>query len=228
MVGKTLKNIKRFSMKKFIPVIYFLIAILSIACNKDDIHNTADQVGISRVTHFAVFQMSGSQYMSVVKGTPFVDPGVKAFEGSTEIPVTTIGSVNTNQPGLYVLTYSATNKDGFSATTSRTVVVIAAHETPGVDLSGKYDYVGSSTYTSTVTKVAEGTYTTDNAWSGLTIIPLVFVSLDGATISIPNQSTAYGAASGTGTYNAGTKRLVYTISIPAAGISNSNRNWQKQ
>jgi hypothetical protein len=215
-------------MKKFIPIIYFLVAILSVACNKNDIHNTDDQVGISRVTHFAVFQVSGSDYMSVVKGTAFVDPGVKAFEGSTEIPVKTTGSVNTNQTGLYILTYSATNKDGYSASTSRTVVVIAAHETPGVDLSGKYDYVGSSTYTSTVTKVAEGTYTTDNAWSGLTVIPLVFVSLDGTTISIPNQSTGFGAAFGTGTYNTATKRLVYTISIPQQGISNSNRNWQRQ
>ena len=199
-----------------------------VACNKDNIHNTEDQVGISRVTHFAVFQMSGSEYMSVVKGSTFTDPGVKAVEGSTEIPVTVTGSVNTNQTGLYILTYSATNKDGFSATTTRTVVVIAAHEMPGVDLSGKYDYVGSSTYTSTVTKVAEGTYTTDNAWSGLTVIPLVFVSLDGLTLSIPNQATAYGPALGTGTYNPATKRLVYTISLTAQGISNSNRTWQRQ
>jgi hypothetical protein len=172
--------------------------------------------------------MSGSEYMSVVKGSTFTDPGVKAFEGSNEIPVTVTGSVNTNETGLYILTYSATNTDGFSATTTRTVVVIASNELPDVDLSGKYDYVGSSTYTSTVTKVAEGTYTTDNAWSGATVIPLVFVSLDGATISIPDQSTAYGAASGTGTYNGGTGKLVYTISIPSQGLNNINRNWQRQ
>jgi len=214
-------------MKKFIPLIYPLLTILFVACNKDEIHNTEDQVGISRVTHFAVLQMSGPAYMSIVKGSTFTDPGVKAYEGSNEIPVTVTGSVNTNETGLYVLTYSATNKEGFAATTTRTVVVIASHETPDVDLSGKYDYVGSSTYTSTVTKVAEGTYSTDNAWSGATVIPLVFVSLDGVTISIPNQSTAYGEASGTGTYNTGTGRLVYTISIPSQGLNNINRNWQR-
>jgi len=215
-------------MKKFIPLFCSLLAVLFVACNKDEIHNTEDQVGISRVVQFAVLQMSGSEYMSVVKGSTFTDPGVKAFEGSNEIPVTITGSVNTDETGLYILTYSATNTDGFSATTTRTVVVIASNELPDVDLSGKYDYVGSSTYTSTVTKVAEGTYTTDNAWSGATVIPLVFVSLDGATISIPDQSTAYGAASGTGTYNGGTGKLVYTISIPSQGLNNINRNWQRQ
>ena len=112
-------------MKKFIPLFYSLLAVLFVACNKDEIHNTEDQVGISRVTHFAVLQMSGPAYMSIVKGSTFTDPGVKAYEGSNEIPVTITGSVNTDETGLYVLTYSATNKDGFPATATRTVVVIA-------------------------------------------------------------------------------------------------------
>ena len=214
-------------MKKFISL-FFLVTIIFVACNKDDIHNTDEQVGISKVTHFPTFQVSGSKYVAVVQGSAYTEPGVKAFEGGTEIPVTITGTVNTNQPGLYIITYSATNKDNFSATVTRNVIVISAHESPGVDLSGKYDYVGSSTYTSTVTKVAEGTYTTDNAWSGLTVIPILFVSLNGTTISIPSQSTAFGTAFGTGTYTLATKRLVYTISIPSQGISNSNRTWQRQ
>jgi hypothetical protein len=216
-------------MKRYISILLFFGSVfLWSACNKSNIHNTADQVGISRVTHFATFQMTGSKYMSIIQGTPYVEPGIKAFEGSTEIPVTTTGTVNSNQPGLYVLTYSATNKDGFVATTSRNVVVLAAHEVAGTDMSGKYNYIGSSTYTSTITKVAEGTYTTDNAWSGATVIPLLFTSLDGLVISVPNQSSAYGPLFGSGTYNPGTKRLVYTLSLPTQGISNSNRNWQRQ
>ena len=67
-------------MKKFIPLFCSLLAVLFVACNKDEIHNTEDQVGISRVVQFAVLQMSGSEYMSVVKGSTFTDPGVKAFE----------------------------------------------------------------------------------------------------------------------------------------------------
>jgi hypothetical protein len=215
-------------MRNNISVFLLAAAFMWMSCNKDTTNNTEDRVGISRVTHFATFEMQGNEFMSLVKGTAFTEPGIKAFEAGAEIPVTTTGSVNVNQPGIYVLTYSATNKDNFTATTKRTVVVISGHETPGVDLSGKYDYVGSSTYTSTVTKVAEGTYTTDNSWSGLTVIPIIFTSLDGLTISVPNQSTGFGPAFGTGTYNPATKRLVYTLSLPSQNISNSNRTWQRQ
>ncbi len=215
-------------MRKNISLFILGLALVWTACNKDSTNNTEDRIGISRVTHFAVFQMSGSEFMSLVQGTAFVDPGVKAFEGSTEIPVTTSGSVNVNQPGIYVLTYSATNKDKFTATTSRTVVVLSGPEVPGTDLSGKYDYVGSSTYTSTVTKVAAGTYTTDNSWSGLTVIPIIFTSLNGLAISVPNQSSAFGPVVGTGSYTPATKRLVYTLTLSAQGINNSNRTWQRQ
>ena len=205
-----------------------MISIVILAsCNKDDIINTPDRVGISKVTYYATITLTGNSIMSVLKGSTFTDPGVKAEAGGSEIPVTTTGDVITSEEGLYTINYSATNADGFSSSATRTVVVIAAHEGAGVDLSGQYDYVGSSTFTSTVTKVAEGTYTTDNAWSGLTIIPIIFVSLDGLTISIPEQPTPFGSAFGTGTYTPATKRLVYTISIPSQGLNDVNRNWQK-
>jgi hypothetical protein len=214
-------------MKKIIPLIIIVLAFGFSSCKKDEIHNTDTKVGISDVTVYPVLTMAGSPYVSIVKGDTYTEAGVTAKEGTSTINVTTTGSVNINQPGLYVITYSATNKDGFPATVSRTVVVLSAHENPGVDLSGKYDYVAGG-YTSTVTKVAEGVYTTDNVWNAATIIPVVFISLDGLTISVPNQSTGYGPIFGTGTYNPATKRLVYTLSLPNYGISNSNRNWQKQ
>lgn len=215
-------------MKRIIPILFLLIAVLPACNKKDEINNTADRVGISRVTNFATFQMTGSSYVSIVQGSAYVEPGVKAYEAGVEVPVTTTGTVNSNVPGIYIINYSAKNKDNFVANTSRTVVVLSAHETPGVDLSGKYAYVGSSTYTSTVTKVAEGTYTTDNAWSGLTVIPIVFVSLNGTTITVPKQTTGFGEASGTGTYTPATSRLVYVLNLPDQGIANSTRTWQKQ
>ncbi|HTM91046.1 MAG TPA: immunoglobulin-like domain-containing protein [Flavisolibacter sp.] len=214
-------------MKKIIPLIIIIVGFGFSSCEKDEIHNTDTKVGISDVTVYPVLTMAGSPYVSIVQGGTYTEAGVTAKEGTSTIDVTTTGSVNTGQPGLYVITYSATNKDGFPATVSRTVVVLSAHENAGVDLSGKYDYVAGG-YTSTVTKVAEGVYTTDNVWNAATIIPVVFISLDGLTISVPNQNTGYGPIFGTGTYNPATKRLVYTLNLPNYGISNSNRNWQKQ
>jgi hypothetical protein len=214
-------------MKKNILFLIISFAVVFTSCKKDEIHNTDTKVGISDVTVYPVLTMAGDKYVAVVKGSSFTDPGVTAKEGTATINVTTTGTVNTNQPGLYVVTYSATNKDGFAASTTRTVVVIPAHENAGVDLSGKYDYVNGG-YTSTVTKVAEGVYTTDNIWNAATIIPVVFVSLDGLTISIPEQSSAYGPVLGTGTYTPATKRLVYIASLPKYQIFDSKRNWQRQ
>lgn len=214
-------------MKKIIPFLIFMAVFGFSSCKKDEIHNTDTKVGISDVTFYPVFTMTGNKFVSIVQGSSYTEPGVAAKEGASTVNVSTTGSVNANQPGLYVITYSATNKDGFAASTSRTVVVIPAHENPGVDLSGKYDYVAGG-YTSTVSKVAEGVYTTDNAWSAGTVIPIVFVSLDGETITIPDQPTAYGTIFGTGTYNPATQRLVYTLSLPDYNINDSKRNWQRQ
>jgi hypothetical protein len=215
-------------MKKIVQLLFLSLIIVLGACNKDEIHNTDTQVGRSRITNFAVFQFSGAKYVAVVQGSAYTEPGVKASEGGKDIPVKTTGSVNTSVPGLYVLSYSATNKDGYEANTTRNVVVIPGHEVPGADLSGKYDYIGSTVYQSTVTKVAEGTYTTDNCWSGGSVIPILFISLDGLTITIPQQPTGFGLMTpGTGSYNPATKRLIYKVSIPSQGINNSTRNWQK-
>ena len=53
--------------------------------------------------------------------TLFVDPGATNAAG---LPVVVTGSVNTNSPGNYLLTYNATNSLGGSGTTTRTVKVV--------------------------------------------------------------------------------------------------------
>src|SRR5262245_49085373 len=150
-------------MTKYIIPVLFLFAVAT-GCNKDHFVDTDTQVGISKVTYFALLTMKGDEVMSLVKGSTFTDPGVTAAERGVSTPVTVSGTVNTNQPGLYIITYSAVNKDGYPATTTRTVVVLEAHENAGVDVSGTYDYVGSGSYTAHITKVAEGVYATDNAY----------------------------------------------------------------
>ena len=214
-------------MKYKIILFSLLVFCAFCSCNKDTFHNTDEQVGESKVTHYVVLKLQGPGIMSVVKGDTFTDPGVDATENGATVPYTVAGSVDTGTPGLYVLTYSAVNKDGFSSSVSRTVVVIPAHEAADLDISGQYSYIGSTTYTSTVTKQAEGVYSTDNCWSGATVIPIIFVCLDGATIDIPAQATAYGELSGSGTLSP-TGALTYVVSIPSQGINNSNRHWQKQ
>ena len=209
-------------------IIVFLLAIVSVfSCKKYTVREDDQYVGISKITYYVVLTLKGDAIMSVVKGDQFTDPGVNAAANGADVPYTTDGTVDVNTPGLYVLTYSAVNADGFSSSISRQVVVLDAHETPGTDISGSYDYVGSSTFTATITKVAEGVYSSDNIWSGSTVIPATIVTLNGTDITIPNQLSGYGEMFGTGVLN-GTGKLVYTISIPAVGINDVPRTWQKQ
>src|SRR5436309_13884104 len=105
-------------MKKLINILLVLIITFISACNKHDITNTNEKVGSSKVTFFPVFDMKGLGVMSIVQGSTFTDPGVTAKEGANTIMVTTSGSVDANVVGLYQLTYTATNKDGFTATTT--------------------------------------------------------------------------------------------------------------
>lgn len=197
------------------------------SCSKKGIVDNDKQVGISRITYYATFAMAGDPYMSIVKGQTFTDPGVTATQNGTSLTVTTSGTVDASTVGIYVITYSATNSDGYPASTTRTVAVLPAAETAGVDISGKYYYVATPTTVSNVTKLAPGFYAADNCYSGSTTIPIQFICVDGANITIPDQSTAYGDIFGTGTLSA-TGALQYIISLPSQGIANRARNWQLQ
>ncbi|MBO9200943.1 MULTISPECIES: DUF5011 domain-containing protein [Niastella] len=211
-------------MKYIIPILIVLFAVTG--CNKDDNFVANDeQVASSKVTYFALITMKGDKYMSLVKGDTYTDPGATATEKGAPISVTTSGKVDTNVPGLYTVTYTAINKDGFAATKSRTVVVLSGHEAPGVDVSGTYKYVGGD-FEATVEKVAEGLYTMDNFY-GPTTIACVFTTLDGLTVEIPEQTTGYGPVYGAGTISL-TGKMSIKFDLPKQGIYNKARSWQLQ
>ena len=122
-------------MKK---IIYVLILIFFVSflpgCKKE-----LTSEGVSRLTRYVTFELTKGALVITPKGTAFVDPGYKAMEGTTDVTtkVTKEGSVNTSKVGLYVITYSATNSDGFSASVSRSVIVYDP-AAPATDLTGSY------------------------------------------------------------------------------------------
>ena len=217
-----------------IKIFFAAIVTLCFSCNKTpDFNYPEGTVGISKITNYPVFHITGNEVVSIVKGSgTFTDPGVTATEGTATIPVVTTGSVNTDVEGLYTLTYTATNKDGFSSTAQRTVVVIPSAEVPGVDLSGSYAPVGgpASIGNATVTKVAPGVYHSTNIWGGgsAAVIPAYFVSTDGVTITIPLQGSAYGQLKTTapGTYSSGL--ITWSVILIDQGNLVRVKKWQKQ
>jgi len=216
-------------MKKFIPLFYSLLAVLFFACNKDEIHNTEDQVGISRVTHFPVLTLNGDRYMTIEEGGTFTDPGIIATEGGAPITYTTDGSVNTGEVGVYDLTYTAVNKDGFPASLTRTVVIYSTESSAaGNDLSGTY--IRTNGVPSTWTKIAPGVYTVLNP-GGATGVNLTVVAFNqtGNTIHIPDQTIGDGSTmtSAQEVYSPGPP-ATYTWQILNSGYGTQLRTFVKQ
>ncbi len=110
---------------KNLKIIYFLTAILSLTfggCEKEYEEHY-------RLTFFPDFEMEGDAVIFNTFGSDFTDPGVTASEAGEEIPVTTsisgdyfgATSFDANASDRYIYTYSATNSDGYAASTSRFV-----------------------------------------------------------------------------------------------------------
>ncbi|MDQ3142308.1 MAG: DUF5011 domain-containing protein [Bacteroidota bacterium] len=174
-------------MKKYI-LIGFLFTSLFLVSSCEE-----ETVNVSRITYYPEITLAGEQWNTVKQGGSFTDLGVKAFEGDTEIiPVVGGDVVNTNVPGVYTITYTALNKDGYSATEYRYVGVIAP-DVEGIDLSGQYKRTAGAKGVSTVTKISDNFYTSDNvggvASPGLATT-VRFYHYQGNKLGVPPQIVA--------------------------------------
>lgn len=160
-------------MKKNILYLMFLVlpSIALTSCEGDS------SEGLTRITYYPVLTMEGDEVMQVDKGTTFVDPGCTAEMDGEDVTdqIVTTGTVDTSTSGVYTITYAAYNSDGFSATTTRTVVVLD----PNDPIEGYYDtdpasyrlYNGSQTeygdsYEVLVINNGDGTYSFDDLLAG--------------------------------------------------------------
>lgn len=139
-------------MKKIF--LFICVSLLVVSCSD----NSSE--GISKVTNYPVLTLHGDEFYQLAAGEVFEDPGITATEGGEEIDyVTTIkGSLlgtttlDTNVADEYTITYTATNVDGFSASITRTVLVVKTGDFAD-DFSGYYkatvvrNGVGGAAYT---------------------------------------------------------------------------------
>jgi hypothetical protein len=216
-------------MKKY-SVFIFTIFILLTSCKKDKIISTADQVGISKVTYFPILTMKGDNIMVVEKGGTFTDPGVTAKAGESDVPVTSTGTVNTSTPGVYTINYSATNKDGFSASLRRTVAVYStAADAAAHDLSGDYARTSNGSVASW-TKLAPGVYKVFNPGGapGTNLTVIVF-NPSGYDIFIPEQVSSDGSitSSSNESYTNGSPAQ-YSWKVINPGYGTGQRTFIKQ
>ena len=154
-------------MKKNVFYILLLLLTFTMTFTSCDDDSSA---GVTSITYYPVLTLNGDATLYVDKGSTFVDPGCAGEMNGEDISssVVTSGTVNTAKSGVYTLTYSASNKDGFSASVSRRVIVTDpndAHE--GVFVSdaanSTRDYNGAQTkfggnYEVIITNNDDGTY----------------------------------------------------------------------
>lgn len=176
-------------MKKIF--IYISIVASLVGCNND-----LETEGLSRITYYPTFELTGGDLVLYNVGETYTEPGIKVTEGGQAIDFTTSGSVDTSTPGFYQISYAAKNKDGFEGSAIRTVVVLEEN-LPELDIEGSWTsntnaFSGASIgQTMTITKVADGVYEATDSYAHPDVeIPVRFlINADGrATMEeIPNS-----------------------------------------
>ena len=132
------------------------------SCSKDEHTDT-------RVTHFATIELKGEDFMVMNVGEPYTEPGYTAMEGTEDISskVVVSGAVDSNKGGFYTLTYTASNKDNFSASAKRTVMVKNSKSLASAYL-GESQYGSRHYYNApiVISDNGDGTYTIDDIAGG--------------------------------------------------------------
>lgn len=111
-------------MKKiFLYGLMFGMSVFGLtSCNDDN-----DELTDSRLTYYVNLEMQGDAFVQVPIGSSYTDAGCKATmngqDATSRIVTTGLNSIDVNTAGLYTVTYSAVNDDGFPASVSRTVAV---------------------------------------------------------------------------------------------------------
>lgn len=125
--------------------------------------------GVTGITYYPVIELNGGTEVIYV-GETYEDPGYTAVMNGEDITdqVTVADNIDNTTVGTYSVVYSAVNEQGFSASASRTVYVVAE---AGVENL----YVGRMTTpkgavlsggTHLVTDNGDGTYTLDDVMGG--------------------------------------------------------------
>jgi hypothetical protein len=217
--------------RKLYSIILILFLGILLSCNKENFNYPDGFIGSSKITVYPILTLKGERYMTVVTGAAFTDPGATAKEGATDIPVKVAGQVDVATPGVYTLVYSSVNKDGFSASASRTVVVATiSPDAAANDFSGNYART-SNGQIATWTKIAPGIYTVFNPGGAIgATLMVVAVNAQGDQIDIPEQAASDGSptSSTDEVYNKSASPPQYSWKIVNPGYGPALRTFIKQ
>ncbi|MBR4441505.1 MAG: DUF5012 domain-containing protein [Bacteroidales bacterium] len=112
-----------------------LAAMLLTACSKDS-------ENVSFITNYAVFDLAGDEVVHVNIGDDYVEPGVKATENGEDVSskIKVSSDFVKDEFGLFSVSYSIINSDGYLASARREIVV----EDPDVEGPQGYFFIHNS------------------------------------------------------------------------------------
>jgi len=162
--------------------------MITFSCNKDSFNYKPGYVGSSKITYYADVEVTGDTYMAVPLNGTYTEQGATATANGKTLKVTTTGTVNTSQVGVYLVNYSAINTDGFPATVTRYVAVYSTDASAqSNDFSGTYARTTNGV-TATWTKIAPGVYVVENPGGAPGVnLQVIAFNPTGYTIHIPQQ-----------------------------------------
>lgn len=148
-------------MKKYILILCAAVAVFSTSCTKKT-------TGLIGRTYFAEIKLQGDNPYVVQLGENYVEPGFTATLNGEDISgeVTTSSTVDTSSPGIYSVTYTATNQDGFSSSVSRDVYVLNPGGIPNVYISHCSYGTRSYQVPFVVKEVSPGVYEFEDLFGG--------------------------------------------------------------
>jgi len=191
---------------------------------------------ISSLSVYPIFVVEGGQYIAIQKGSEFVDPGVKVSEvkeGDNDLSnkLEVKGSVDSNIPGLYFITYVATNTYNYKDSIKRAVLVYDGDLGLNADLTGKYK-LGPARMEISKNSV-QGYWNVTNVYMKGKEIPVVigdigndsYVIIPGS-YSIPDETGKY---EGNAEYDSSREkiRFNYDLILPDGTIKPKSKNWSK-
>ena len=212
-------------MKKIISL-FALAAFVLVGFSSCDYDGKDD----AYVTHYVSIDLKEGDTYLVAKGSTYTDPGYTATEGTEDVTskVTVSGDVDANKMGIYNVTYSAVNKDGFSASVTRKVLVYDPEVTTNISgtykvtstdgsqsVFDRYSVIGNSV---TLTQLAPGLYSISDYWAGLYAVTLgngaAYAGKDNSITGISSSNPwNFNMTSVTGSYDPATGKVKMDVII---------------
>lgn len=215
-------------MKKIVYIIMFATLVLGMgACKKIENQTPSKVVKVS----YPGITLKGDEGVTIHVGDAYTDAGATLTDDITGAVSDITGDasgVDVNTEGLYFVTFTAANANGYETTIVRPVAVTDVPD--AFDVSGEYLNAARGG-TANLTKISRGLFKSDNVNGGGTALGSIYMMVKSdLSLDVPMQYSMDGGF--TGDYL--DEELVlspdtsYAYAIDAPGFGTSLRLFEKQ